>query len=199
MGRTDSLRVPECRIGQTILTTELRQQLRQADGSRKIGCTAAMDCIDLHTTGKYAHVTRSHVLPPVRYAACAIQYCSEYNPLRRQDPRGSNSRVVSPNADSEVRDAEMSDRAPQLTRLQLHILEVRAANSLSQVIGARDLHDFFRPGLAVHSKLLAVACRVTTARAISLRSFISKRYLTVPLQNGPDSRQRTGLAREIRI
>ena len=44
----------------------------------------------------------------------------------------------------------MSDGALHLAWLQLNILDVRAAKGLSQVLGAIDLHDPFRPSLFVY-------------------------------------------------
>ena len=73
MGGAHSLCVPECRIGQTVLTNEHRRKLWHTDRKRKIGRTAAMDCIELRSCGIYAHVAGLKILPPVRYAVCAFQ------------------------------------------------------------------------------------------------------------------------------
>ena len=83
-----------------------------------------MDCIEFGTGGKYAHVARLHVLPPLRYAVRAINYCSEYNFVPMQGSPHSNRRAEPPNADPKAPDFQVRDRAPQLPGPDLNNLDV---------------------------------------------------------------------------
>jgi hypothetical protein len=143
IGPAQALPVPKRSIGQALLlTTEHRQELRQSDGNRQIVGSTAMDCIEFRTRGKYADVAALHVLPPLRYAARAIQYCSEYNFFPMQRPPHSNSRAEPSHADSGVPNTKMPDGSSQLSRLKLDDLESGAPSGLLQIFWAVDGHDF---------------------------------------------------------
>jgi hypothetical protein len=100
-----------------------------------------MDCIEFHTRGKYGDIAGLNVLPPLHYAARAIPYDSEYNFFPMQSPPHSNSRAEPSYADSGVPSTKMADRTPQLSRRELHDLEIRAPSGLSQILRAVDRHD----------------------------------------------------------
>ena len=102
-----------------------------------------MNSIKFHTRWKYGYVTGQHIITPLSYAARAIHYCCEYDFLLMQDPPDSSSRAVLAQADFNVPDAEMFDKASKLPWLELHTCDVRAGSNFAQAIRAVDRHDFF--------------------------------------------------------